>query len=81
MYVFRYLVGIIVILLGIAIGLYVGVWWAFIGGVVRITQQVQSNPIDALLVAYGVAKVVFSAIIGSTVGVVIAVCGYLILPD
>ena len=77
---FRFVAGIALILLGIATGVYVGIWWAFIGGIAQIIQQIQADSIDALTVACGVAKVLFAGTLGSLIGVAIAVCGYVTLP-
>ncbi len=80
MYTLRLITGLTIIVLGIALGFYVGIWWAFIGGIVQIIQEVQADVIDALAVACGVAKVLFAGSLGTVVGFVVAAIGYGMLP-
>ena len=56
--------GLLLILASIVVGLYVGVWFCFVGGIVQIIAAVQLTPINALTVAWGVAKVIFSGVCG-----------------
>lgn len=56
--------GILLIIGGIALGLYAGVWWAFIGGIVQIVDAVKATPVEGLGIAYGIARIVFAGLIG-----------------
>lgn len=56
--------GIILIIGGIALGLYAGVWWAFIGGIVQIVDAVKATPVEAMGIAIGIAKIMFAGLIG-----------------
>lgn len=57
--------GCLLILCGLAAGLYLGLWWAFIGGIVQIIEQVRAPELSAMAVAIGVAKIVCAGGIGS----------------
>lgn len=73
----RILFGAFLIFLGIVLGLYMGLWWAFIGGMMQVLQQfIQTAPIDALTVSLGVAKVVFAAAIGWVSGMLLVIPGF-----
>lgn len=74
-------VGVLLILAGAAFGLYAGVWWAFIGGIVDILNEVRAPELSALNVAIGVAKVVFSGLIGWVSGMLLMVPGVALLKD
>jgi uncharacterized membrane protein len=58
------LIGLLLILAGIALGLYVGIWLCFIGGIVDVINAIKTTPVPALQVAVGVAKVIFSGFLG-----------------
>lgn len=54
-------IGIILILAGILLGIYVGGWLFFIGGIVQIIEQIQSTPVDAYAVAFGILKIILAS--------------------
>lgn len=60
----RNLLGVVLILAGIVGGFYLGFWWAFIGGIVDVVTQIRATNMDATALAYGIAKVLFSGMIG-----------------
>lgn len=59
------------------LGIYFGFWWAFIGGIVDIVNEVKGN-VDALNIALGAAKIVFAGVIGVLTFYVSAAIGTLI---
>jgi len=56
--------GVLFIMTGLVVGAYVGIWWAFIGGIVDVITQVRADELEPLAVAIGVAKIIFSAFLG-----------------
>lgn len=60
----RGMLAIILIIIGVFLGLYVGVWYCFIGGIVDIIEQIRSADMSAVAVAIGITKVVFSGVLG-----------------
>lgn len=71
--------GIILIVVGIALGLYVGVWLMFIGGIVQIINAIRAPELIAMTVAIGVAKIVFAGAVGGLSAVVCILPGYALL--
>jgi hypothetical protein len=71
--------GLLMIVTGIALGLYAGLWWAFIGGIVQVIEAVKATPVDALAVGVGSARVVFAAFIGGVSAMVLVAPGAAIL--
>lgn len=61
-------IGILIAIVGIALGIYVGVWLMFIGGIVQIVNSI--NPLNGLGIALGIVRIVFCE-----VGVLIAWLG------
>ena len=70
------ILGLVMIVGGIVLGLYVGVWLMFIGGIVQIIQAVKAPEIVAMTVAIGVAKIVFAGISGGLSAIVLILPGY-----
>lgn len=69
--------GLILCLAGILFGIYVGVWWAFIGGIVDVIIQIRAPELSALAVAIGVAKIVFAIPIGWVTAFACIIPGYI----
>jgi hypothetical protein len=60
----KQVIGLLLIVVGVALGLYVGLWWAFIGGIVDIITEVKAPDLSAMNVAIGVAKILFAGFCG-----------------
>ncbi|WP_083570006.1 hypothetical protein [Nitrosospira sp. Nsp11] len=60
---------------GVATGLYAGVWWAFIGGIMDVITEIRADELDAMNIAIGIAKVMFAGAIGSFSAMVLFVPG------
>lgn len=70
------IIGILIAIVGIALGIYVGVWLMFIGGITQIVNSI--SPVNGLGIAFGIARIVFceiggliawlSVVIGSAIG-------------
>jgi ABC-type xylose transport system permease subunit len=58
------IVGILLVIIGVVAGLYVGVWWAFIGGIVDVINVIRSPEVSSLALAAGILKVVLATFIG-----------------
>ena len=59
------IIGLIIGLVGIALGLYVGVWLCLVGGIVDVIEQIRAENLVTMAVAGGVAKVLCSRLLGS----------------
>ena len=71
--------GIVLMIAGIAFGLYAGIWWAFIGGIVDVIGAIRAPELVAMDVAIGIAKVLFAGAIGGLSGIVAIIPGYALL--
>ena len=56
------IIGILIAIAGIALGIYVGAWLMFIGGITQIVNSI--NPVNGLGIALGIARIVFCEIGG-----------------
>ena len=75
------LIGLIIGLAGITLGLYVGIWLCFIGGIVDIIGQIRAETLAEMAVAWGVAKVLCSSLFGSLCALPFMLLSQLLLDD
>jgi len=74
----KYVIGVLIILAGIALGLYVGVWVFLIGGVANIVDGAKADPTNARQIAWGVAEVfVLASLCGTLIAYAFGFVGYL----
>ena len=71
--------GILLILLGVAVGLYLGVWWAFIGGIASLIHLAATGDWNALWIAESIARVFFAGLIGWASALVLIFPGWALL--
>ena len=57
------ILGLVLIILGIVVGLYLGVWVMFIGGIIQIAKSIQPEVI-AMGIAWGVIKILLATLVG-----------------
>jgi len=55
---------ILAVIAAAALGLYVGLWFCFIGGIVMVIEGAKATPVNSLDIALGLLRFVFSAIAG-----------------
>ena len=60
----KLITGIVLMVLGAILGLYVGLWVCFIGGIVDVIDQIRAENLEAMVVAWGIAKVIFAGFFG-----------------
>ena len=58
------IIGIILVLSGIILGLYLGVWICFIGGIVQVVSAFKQEEIEALSVAVGILRTISASFVG-----------------
>lgn len=56
--------GLALIVLGLVVGLWLGVWVMFIGGIVQIVNTVQVHPVHARGIAVGLVRILGASIVG-----------------
>jgi len=67
--------GILLIVAGLVFGLWAGIWWAFIGGIIQVIVAAKATPIVASAIAWGILKVICSGLIGWIALAVLAIPG------
>lgn len=77
----KVIIGIILIVAGIVLGLYCGLWWAFIGGIIAIIEQVRAEYMDATIIAISICKIIFAGLIGWAAAAICLIPGMAMLKD
>lgn len=72
----KMILGLALMAVGIALGLWAGIWWAFIGGIVDVIREIRAPELDAMNVSIGIAKVIFAVLIGWIAAAVALLPGY-----
>lgn len=60
----RIVTGLIIFVAAIGAGVWAGLWWAFVGGIVQVINACQIHPVNAMSIALGIARVFFCGLIG-----------------
>lgn len=74
----RQLFGMMLITLGVCVGLYVGIWWGFIGGIVAVAEALKATEVVPYDVAYGIARIFFCQFLGLAAGAILAFPGFIL---
>lgn len=56
--------GWVVVVVGVCLGLYVGLYVMFVGGIIQIISQIGAVNVSAAAIAWGVVKMLFAAVVG-----------------
>ena len=72
-------IGIVLIIVGILVGLYAGMWWAFIGGIIQIVEAIRADMLIPFDIAFGIARVCFSGFISWMCAIIFIIPGKLLL--
>ena len=73
--------GLVMLVGGVIFGLWAGIWWAFIGGIVDVISAIRAPELVAMDVAIGVAKIMFAGLIGYLAGILLALPGVALLKN
>ncbi|WP_019025466.1 MULTISPECIES: hypothetical protein [unclassified Thioalkalivibrio] len=75
----RLVLGGTLMISGLAAGLYAGLWWALVGGIVDIIGVIQADYVDTARLVFGILKVMLSSLIGWAAAFALILPGYFVL--
>lgn len=58
------IIGGLLIVIGIGLGLYLGLWVCFIGGIMGIATAIDNHTVTVSIIAWNSIKILFSGLIG-----------------
>jgi hypothetical protein len=67
--------GLIMVIAGIAVGLYFGVYVMFIGGIIDIVDYIKQDLTTESLLVWGIVKIMFSGVVGWLAGLILLLPG------
>jgi hypothetical protein len=67
------------ILSGVALGLYVGVWFCLIGGITELVDIIKMYNYDSMAIALSIARIICAGLLGSVSGYMLIIPGFIIL--
>lgn len=73
------LIGIILIIAGVAAGLYFGLYWAFIGGIITVIKQIRAPDLNATTTALAIVRIIFAGLIGYFSAFILIIPGYVLV--
>jgi hypothetical protein len=77
----KLILGIILIITGVILGCFVGIWIMFVGGILAIARAIDAHTLTATITAINIIKICLSAFVGGIIGYGIAAVGLLIISN
>jgi len=74
-------IGVLMIIGGVVLGAYVGLYLCLFGGVVQIVQSITAPAVDAVGVAVGIVRVLVTGVAGWLSAFALIGPGYIIVSD
>lgn len=74
-------IGIVLILCGCLLGLYVGFWLMFVGGIIDIVAAIRADVLNGSQLGWGIGKCLFAQFVGAVSMLVLALPGAVMLQD
>jgi len=75
------IIGVIMIIAGLVLGVYLGLYVMFIGGIIDIVDEINAVTADGGAIAWGIVKICFASLVGTLSGLFLIVPGAKILFD
>ena len=58
------ILGVLLIIGGVAGAAYIGIWLMFVGGIVDIIEQIRAEVLEPIVVVVGIVKILFAGVVG-----------------
>lgn len=72
-------IGISLCIIGVLLGLYVGIYVMFIGGILEIANAIDMGTISGYIIAVNIIKIIFSSLAGVVCYIIPCAIGCLIM--
>jgi len=69
------LIGALIIVAGVLLGLYLGLWVCLIGGIVQLVEACKADPVSSLGIAFGIVRILIASVVGWVTVVVVGFVG------
>ena len=75
------IIGIILIITGIGVGAYLGLWVMFIGGIMAIAKAWDTATLTATFIAWNIIKIALASPVGYGIFAILTAIGELLIED
>jgi len=75
----KILIGLIFVIGGVCLGLYLGLWVCFIGGIIQIVESSQMDPVSGGGITLGIIRILFAKFVGALTVIILVSIGNEIL--
>lgn len=75
----KQIIGMVLIVAGVIFGVWAGLWWALIGGIIDIINTIKAPDIVAMDIAIGIVKIMFASAIGGFSTLLAIIPGYVMV--
>ena len=75
----KLIIGLLMVASGIGLGIYVGGYLMFVGGIIQFIESV--HPINAVGIGWGIGRIIGSAFAGWLTAMILIVPGLVLLQD
>lgn len=78
-------IGVLMMIAGIALGSYIGIWLCFVGGILDIVQVINlvinKEALEGMLLAFGILKIVLASLCGWLSAFILLVPGFALINE
>lgn len=71
----KLIIGLLMVISGVILGLYIGLWVCFGGGIVDVIEQIRAENLEAVGVTWGIAKILLAGFFGWISALVLCLLG------
>ena len=76
------ILGILMIIAGVILGLYIGLWVMFIGGIAGLVNTIFGNsPVEGIDIAFSIVKILFASLVGTIAAFLLIIPGLALTLD
>lgn len=77
----KLLIGLLLIVAGLILGLYMGLWVMCIGGIIQIVQGIRAPEADMSMIAFGLLKFFLADLVGFLSAILLILPGVAMIQD
>lgn len=77
----KFALGVALVILGIALGAYVGIWVCFVGGILDILQEIVDQTYNLKAIGIGVTKMILASLAGYISAIIAILPGWALIQN
>ena len=77
----KQLIGLLLVIVGVALGLYVGIYLCFFRGIVTVIEQIRADVMVTSILAWGIVRIFLAGFFGWLSAFVMVIPGMVLMSD